>query len=221
MVAVSDTPESGTAPGGWWRCRAVGPDGRPAWVALVRSQLHADDETVVLPEPEAVVAVGNDAEGVAVLDGDQRVTRLDYRPRDGAAVPPLWFLEVPEPDAVPPAATLVAFTGHGVEAGAVVTGPEIAASGVTSDDQVGAVRWFPASGEVDQVYVQPTWRRRRVASTLIAASATLHEARGLSRFWGDGQRTEMGEALRGSSDWAHRAADQTHVSPPMTPRSGS
>lgn len=222
LAAVPATPEHGavSAPG-WWRCRAVAPDGRPMWVALVRSRRYADEETVVLPEPEAVAAVGDDAASVAVLDGSQRVTRLEYRPRDGATVPPLWFVEVPERDAVPAAASLVAFTGHGVAAGALVTGTELAAAGVTSGDQVGALRWYPGSGEVDQVYVQPAWRRQRVASTLVAVSATLHEARGLARFWGDGRRTEMGEALRNSSAWSHRAADRTHVAPPMTPGSGT
>jgi len=33
----------------------------------------------------------------------------------------------------------------------------------------------------------------------------------------DGQRTADGERVRNASTWAHRAVDQTHLAPPMTP----
>ncbi|MEO9108670.1 MAG: hypothetical protein ABI368_00460, partial [Jatrophihabitantaceae bacterium] len=67
------------------------------------------------------------------------------------------------------------------------------------------------------IYVQPQWRRRSVAGALSAAAATLSTARGWPRLWGGGQRTELGEQWRATNLWRNRAADLTHVAPPMTP----
>ena len=96
---------------------------------------------------------------------------------------------------------------------------EVAAAELSaiSDDQLGAVRWYPGSGEVDQVYVQPAWRRRNIATVLIVAAKTLTAAREWPRLWGDGQRTAQGERLRNASSWRVRTAELTHLAPPMTP----
>ena len=41
---------------------------------------------------------------------------------------------------------------------------------------------------------------------------------GTRRLWADGQRTADGDRLRNANpDWAPRAADLTHLAPPMTP----
>jgi GNAT superfamily N-acetyltransferase len=83
------------------------------------------------------------------------------------------------------------------------------------------VRWYPATGEVDQIYVQPAWRRRSIATGLIVAAGALSAARDWPRPWGDGQRTQLGEELRNAADWKHRAAELTHIAPPMTPVEGA
>lgn len=112
---------------------------------------------------------------------------------------------------------LVAFSEHGVAEGTLVEATDLADIAVKGEDQLGAVRWYPASGEVDQVYVTPSWRRRTVAGALLTAAGTLSVARGWARLWGDGQRTELGEQLVAGAIWSHRAAPLTHTAPPMTP----
>lgn len=213
---MASGPDPAATSQGWWKCRAVGPDGEPVWLAQVESALHTDDVVIELPESEAAALIGEDAVCIARFSGGE-VTRLDVTPRGGPKAPPLWFAELPDADATPPAIVLVAFSGHDVLPGSLLAGTPLQATGVVNSDQLGAVRWYPATGEVDQIYVAPDWRRRSIASALIAAGAALSVARGWPRLWGDGQRTALGDRWRGASPWAHRAATLTHLAPPMTP----
>lgn len=138
-----------------------------------------------------------------------------------ADTPPLWFVELRELTGRPPAVSLLAFTGFGIEAGRVLDGSAAGNVGVTSDDQLAAIRWYPATGEIDQIYVAPDARRRGVATHLLLATAMWSVGNGWGRLWSDGQRTVLGEQLLGSrEDWRSRAAELTHVAPPMTPGEG-
>jgi GNAT superfamily N-acetyltransferase len=123
---------------------------------------------------------------------------------------------VAETAAHPPATNLIAFAGHGVQPGTLLDAAGLRGR-VTSTDQLGAIRWFPATGEVDQVYVDPAWRRRSVGNALINAASALTYAREWPRMWGDGQRTEIGEHFRNASPWRARTAELTDLAPPMTP----
>lgn len=129
----------------------------------------------------------------------------------------LWFVEVPQPAAEPPASYLVAFSGHGVDGGTVVPPGERRPARVGSADQVAAIRWIPQTGQAHEVYVQPDWRRRGVATGLGVVCATVQAARGGPRIWGDGARTAMGETWRTGTDWAHLAAELDYLEAPMTP----
>ena len=204
-------------PAEFWRCRAIRPDGSPAWVAAVWSTEHGDGELVDLPETEATSAVGDDVFCRAGFDADGEVTSLVATTLAAPKAPPLWYAELAEPTAKPPTLSLVAFTGHGVEPGSLISRAALADVAVTSADQVGALRWYPATGEADQLYVQPAWRRRSIATAILAVAGLLNVTRGGPRLWADGQRTAMGDRLRESSPLADWAADLTHLSPPMTP----
>ena len=164
--------------------------------------------------------MGDDAVATAVYDEHGRVGQLHVGRRGAPKAPAVWFAELRESAAQPPAVTLLALRGHGVAAGALLDDAALAETEVTSEDQLAAVRWYPATGEVDQIYVQPAHRRSSLSGALIGAAAALSYARDWPRLWGDGQRTELGERMRNASPWRHRAADLTHVAPPMTPGTG-
>ena len=204
-------------PAEFWRCRAIRPDGTPLWVAAVWSGEHPDGELVDLPEQEATEVVGDDVYCRAGFDAEGEVTSLVATALAAPKAPPLWFADLPEPTAAPPTHSLVAFSGHGVEACSLVSRAALSEVPVTSADQVAAFRWYPATGEADQLYVQPAWRRRSVASALLAVAGLLNVTRGGPRLWTDGQRTAMGDRLRNASPLADWAADLTHLAPPMTP----
>jgi GNAT superfamily N-acetyltransferase len=200
-----------------WTLRAQRDDGTPAWVAVVQSEARPDGADVTLPEASADAAtVGGRMAARAHLDAAGSPTRLEllpYRPE----LPPLWFVEVPEPDRAVPSTSLVAFTGGEVVAGTLLDVAAAQRARARSDEQVGAVRWYPHSGHVEQVYVGPSWRARRVGTALLSAVACLQAARDLPRPWGSGQRTAEGERMRAAGRWAHLAEELTHLLPPMTP----
>ena len=210
-------PSSDPGSGGLWQCRALRPDGRPAWLAVVWSTHLPDGERVELPEAEARAVIGDRTMCCAHYADDDTVASLDVTALCAPKAPPLWFAELAEPDAAPPAVSLVAFSGHDVQAGSLLDRSQLTDVQVTSGDQLAALRWYPATGEIDQVYVAPTSRRQTIGSAMFLAVGTLSLARDWPRIWADGQRTAMGDRLRQASPFRHRTAELTNLAPPMTP----
>lgn len=201
-----------------WHVRVVDPDGALVRVSLVQSDRHPDGAALTVPESDSapeeadgVVAVAHLAEG--------EVHRIEVTADAAPKAPPLWFVEIPEPQPTsgPPATSIVAFTGGDVEEAALLTVRQAQEHGVQSAEQVGAFRWIPHSGFGDQLYVAPSWRRRTVGTGLLAAGGVLSLARGWPRPWGDGQRTAEGDRMRQVARWAHLSEELTHLMPPMTP----
>lgn len=215
-MSVDRTGSPAAAPS-WWHCVVRGDGGGVDRLIVVESGRYPDDTRVELDRDDAQAQIGDRTSATAILGPHGRVDDLLVAPRVGPAAPPMWFAELRESTATPPAVNLLAFAGHGVPAGRLVDDVALADLPVVGSDQLAALRWYPGTGEVDQIYVQPAWRRRGVSSVLIMAAKTLCAAREWSRLWGDGQRTELGEKMRNAAWWRHRAAELTHTSPPMTP----
>jgi GNAT superfamily N-acetyltransferase len=214
-VVSSPAPSEPVA--GWWHCLALRDSGEPAWFAVVWSNRHPDGARIDLPLDSATREVGDDAVCTATYDESRHVTELRVGTRGAPHAPPLWFAEIRESSAHPPAVNLMAFVSEVAPTGALVEANRLRELAVGSENQVGAIRWYPATGEVDQMYVAPKWRRRRISGALVGAAAALSYARDWPRLWGDGQRTAIGETVRNASPWRTRTADLTHVAPPMTP----
>jgi len=133
--------------------------------------------------------------------------------------PALWYVAQGEPSAAPSAMNLVAFETPAHADGTVVSAEQFTAMPVRSADQVAAVRWYRDSGQVHQIYVAPTQRRRGIASKVLISAGLYAVASGWPRIWGDGERTDMGQALvtEGPELFRARAKPRTRVLPPMTP----
>jgi GNAT superfamily N-acetyltransferase len=211
------TPADDTKPPGLWACRALRPDGSTAWVAGTASDRHGDGELVELPEADALAYVGEAAIAVAHLDPRGAVIGIRISAFAAPKAPAMWFAELPEERAAPPATNLLAFTGFDVEPGRLLDRAALHATGAWTEDQLGAIRLYPASGEVDQIYVSPQWRRRNVGTALTYVAGILAYTRSGPLPWGDGQRTADGDRLVKASIWRHRAAPLTNLAPPMTP----
>lgn len=211
-MPLSESPKDGL-----WQCLAVRADGTPAWFAVVWSDHLPDDKRVELAEADALEVIGDRTMCIAHYADDGSVATLAVTPLLAPKAPPLWFAEITEPDSAPPASNLVAFSGHDVDPGSLLDPDRLRDVAVKSSDQVAAIRWYPATGEAEQIYVAPDWRRRSIGTAIPLAGSTLNLARGLPRFWGDGQRTAMGDRLAKASPYSHRFAELTHLAPPMTP----
>jgi GNAT superfamily N-acetyltransferase len=203
---------------------------RAPWYARLR---HPAEPGVPAQRTLVGVLTPDFAPGVVVdLPGDRRPSGWFVAARhdaDGHRVravhaalphaPSLWYVELAEPDADPPAVTLVAFSDTGRPDGDVLTEAEARAAGVHGEHQVAAVRWWPEAGLVHQLYVGPEYRRRGVGSKLLHAAFGVQKARGLPDLHGDGRRTDLGEDLRRGlpayASW--RLAPLTQRLPPMTP----
>jgi len=127
-------------------------------------------------------------------------------------------VELPEPEAVPRAVTLVGFPTEDLPPGTVVRDPVFFHLPVQSDQQVGAIRWWPDEAVVDQVYVSADWRRRHIASALIYAASSFHQLNGWpGRLHSDGRRTVMGDQLVAGLRHPDRIAPLAVRQPPMDP----
>jgi hypothetical protein len=151
--------------------------------------------------------------------GRTQVVRVHIRP-DAlwglvAGAPDLWYVLIMEPDADPVAANLVAFATADFPEGTIVDDASAASAGVTAADQIGALRWYPGSGQVHQVFVSPAWRRHHVAVKLHMAAELVRAGRGWPAIRGGEIRTELGEAYISSLGSSPRITPRIASAPPM------
>ena len=202
---------------GWWaRLLDQEEPGRPQTRTLagVLSDEFPAHTVVDLPgarRPSAwVVAVRTDTATGRVLTVDVRLPEA----------PLLWYVEVGEPGADPPATTLVAFSDPRYPDGTVLDETEARAAGVLGESQVAALRWWPHLGLVNQIYVASAHRRRGIGGKLGHAAFAVQKARRLPDLHADGRRTDLGERFReglpGYAAW--RLAPRTRRLPPMDAR---
>jgi GNAT superfamily N-acetyltransferase len=176
----------------WWaRLRQQPEPGSPAPETLVAvlSEEFPAGAVVDLPDEQRPAAWQ-----VAVrTDADGRVRSVETRLPDAA---PLWYVELPEPTAEPPATTLLAFADDRYAEGTLLPSDEARVAGIAGTGQVAAVRWWTDAGLVHQLFVAPTHRRRGIGGKLVQVAFGVQAARGLPALPGDGRRTRLGEQFR-------------------------
>ena len=216
---------SGTARPGppfrvWYARRAASPPG-DFLLTAIEGDLHPD---------RSVVDADDEASGVGAKEAEES-GRVLYRARyhDGwmtqvnvnadlvPVAPPLWYLEVGEPDDDPPAMTLVAFATDHVRDGTVVAASVLNQLALGRTSQFGALRWWVETGQVHQIYVAPPARRRGVGTKLALAGAAYCRGPGWPSLWGTGEVTDLGEAWIGQAVWRGRVDQRSRRMPPMTP----
>ena len=88
----------------------------------------------------------------------------------------------------------------------------------SSEEQVAALRWSIEDGTVDQIFVNPAWRRKGVGSSTIYTADAFHQFNGWpGRLKSDGRRTEMGETFIATLRFPQRMEPLRELSPPMDP----
>jgi GNAT superfamily N-acetyltransferase len=200
----------------WWaRLPEPGEPGTPPRHTLVAVWSAEFPAHTVVHLPSGRRPSGWQVAVQADVDGS-RVHRVEVAL---AGAPLLWFVELPEPTGRPAASTLVAFSDARFADGTVVDDVRARHAGVDGSGQVGALRWWPGTGLVHQIYVAPAHRRRGVGDKLVRTVFGIQAARGLSPLHGDGRRTKLGEEWRNAlpAAVAARMAPLSEVMPPMTP----
>jgi GNAT superfamily N-acetyltransferase len=189
-------PDSAPDPRGWWaRYRHPAAPGAPARVTLTGVDSAAYPFASDVEQPDDRRPPGWTL-SVTYEDGGPVHTVLVNQP----GVPLLWFVELEEPTADPPAATLLAFSDARCAHGAVLSAADAEATGVRGDQQVAAVRWWTGTGLVHQLYVAPQHRRKGIATALVTAAFGVQAAHDRPLLHGDGRRTDDGEAWRAGLD---------------------
>lgn len=180
-------------------------------VSCFRSDRH--DDGVVVPD-------AGDTAGLPLLwrtsSSDVGLLTVSLAPDAAPGSPDLWFVWVDEPKASTPATNLVAFATDRFAPGTVVSNHTFASLGVPNEQQAAAVRWYPASGVVHQIYVAERWRRLHVGTALIYTASALHQAKAWpGRLHSDGRRTDIGERFTAGLRHPRRIAARDADMPPM------
>jgi hypothetical protein len=208
-------PQSAGPTNAWYHREAFDDATRTWRVSCYLSDRFPDGEVAAVHGPD-------DLDGAfrlwhAATDVDGR-PQLQISEQVAPEAPAVWFVGVPHRDHDPPSFDLVAFRTHHVPMGTVIDNPAFMALPVRTDEQVGAIRWFPSTAVVDQVFVVEGLRRSGLATTLVYAASAYHQMQGWpGRLHSDGRRTELGQRFVAGLRHPDRIAPWTGYSRPMDP----
>lgn len=130
--------------------------------------------------------------------------RLDPSGRPRLAIPEwvapsasgLWFVEMDASVGTRKLHSLVAFATEHLPSGTFVPNAAFFSMPIRSDEQVGAIRWNTDSGEIDQIFVDPSERLQGIALRLIIAAGSYGRYRGWSgKVHVGGRRGDSVEAI--------------------------
>lgn len=183
------------------------------------NDLHTDGEVVdMVDEPSQSDKVWHASESAVGL------ANISIEARAIPGAPAVWFVYVPEPQATPAAANLVAYRVDSLSpelalpVGTVISANRFPVLGVPNDSQVAAIRWYPRDGLIHQVFVKPEARRQSLGTVMIYAASAFHQANSWpGRLHGDGRRTDLGDKFVAGLRHPQRYAPLTEVQPPMDP----
>lgn len=117
--------------------------------------------------------------------------------------PPLWFVLVDAVEPLGPTSSLLAFANDTHPDGAVLTVEQFRKTGISGDQQVGAIKWWRETATLVQIHVADTHRRRGIAIKLINTADVLIVGRSDVFLNGGDHLTDDGAAL--ASQWGHSA----------------
>lgn len=158
-----------------------------------------------VPEGEPVYSSDTDNEGRLVVS---------FHRGEFASRPKLWFVMSERENGSPPNIALQAFASDHFPEGTVVFPDEAIRAGVASSEQVAAVQWGMGDPKLHQIFVHPSWRRKRISLLMIGAADVVNMSGSYSGdrvIYGGDVTTDGGENLRQA--WSR--------SPRVMPRSGT
>ncbi|HWE55080.1 MAG TPA: hypothetical protein VG435_06180 [Acidimicrobiales bacterium] len=194
-----------------WFARTPAPDGQ-MHLACVIGEEHPYRHVVDVPGDQPGTVLYR-----AEYDAAGQMTRATVDPAFAPGAVDLWYSELPEPDADPPATNLLAFATPEWPDGTIVAAAALEEAGIDPREQVAAVRWWNGTGQVHQVFVAAHMRRKRIGTKLVLTGAALTVGRRWPSLWSGGELTDLGTSWISASVWAARVAPRSLEVPPMTP----
>lgn len=203
-----------TATHAWYRRLGDLPGGRSR-VECYFNDEHPDGSSVdyaadsrEFPEAERIWS--------ADLDDRQR-TRIVV-PITADSAPEAWFVEVRSLEAGRPRVTIVAFCTELLADGTIVDDATFKTLPIGNTDQSAAIRWWVDTAIVDEIYVQPAFRRTHLGTKLIYTASGFHQHhRWPDRLHSDGRRTDLGQRFVAGLRHPDRIASWTEQAAEMDP----
>lgn len=153
-------------------------------------------------------SVDNDGNLVVHFDDDEEM----------ANVPPLWFVvkEADRPHPHGPDIPMIfvyGLYGDDFPPGTVVMERDLIKKEFTGRSQrVGFVQWFRADSKLQQIYVEPQWRRRRITLALFGVADLVIVSANYGPFLHGGEiTTEDGEKLRQAWSGSRRVDERKGI----------
>jgi GNAT superfamily N-acetyltransferase len=172
----------------------------------------------VLDERDGPLEVGDALRLWTAGTDDAQRLRLAVNHAAVPRSPATWFTLLDERRHDPAAMVLVAFATDDLPDGTVIDNAAFMALSVRNDQQVAAVQWSPDTAIVRQVFVQPDWRRRQLATKMVYAASAYHQAQGWAgALHSDGRRTDLGEEFTAGLRHPDRIARWKERAEPMDP----
>lgn len=134
-----------------------------------------------------------------ITDAGDGTPQIVLTSDEWSVCPPMWYAYLIRENGLPPNISVMAFTTEHFSPGSLVYITEAALSGVKPVEQAGAIQWGYGDPKIHQIFVHPSWRRRRIAGALIAAADLINLSGRFSPeqlLYGGDVTTNGGEHLR-------------------------
>lgn len=181
-------------------------------MSCYQNDRHPDGTTVdvatPLPDPQEML-------WSADVDGSNR-TRIVVTETGAPDAPRAWFVVLEHREMERPRTTLVAFATDHLPDGTIVSDATFFSMPVASASQAAAIRWWADTAVVDEIFVQPEFRRTHLGSKLIYTASGYHQHNGWpDRLHSDGRRTDLGQQFVAGLRHPQRMARWTEKAAPM------
>lgn len=178
----------------WWRVESFGTEEHPKSTTVTGGERPSD--------AAAFSWTSLDEAGHLVIGIDGR----DHLP----TTPDLWWVLREDNSGLIPTVSLIAFASDLYPNGTVLTVPELLAAGGAPPVQAGAIRWAKGEAKIEQIYIAPEFRRRRMSVKVVNAADIVNEASGWGGYlYGGEELTADGQQLASAWTLSHRLRDQS------------
>ena len=134
-----------------------------------------------------------------------------------AQSPDMWFVQVDDSaHSATDTRSLVGFASHHFPDGTIIDEMEFVTLPVSNEEQIAAIQWQRSTGEVQQIYVSPQFRRSDVGIRMGQTAGAYHQVSGWQGVvHASSKRTALGQSFALGKVAPTRVTPHTELAPPM------